>query len=123
MTDDASPTSDETHTRLNIDERQDLLETIQGFDPGDSVRIHYDSNRSSSDKIVEGTVVPSNELLAVRTSDLKGRLEISEWNVESTFYAGIVAYATKPGTRSKTRNNLGEVLDVEAVESGDLADE
>ncbi|WP_434521312.1 hypothetical protein [Halorubrum sp. AS12] len=108
--------SEETFTRLNIDERYDLLERLEAIDPGERVRLTYDSSRSPDDKSVEGRVMDHDEAtLCARTDDLKGDVFVDEWNIEAKHYAGLVVKTT--GGRSTRRQpRLGELLDVKVID-------
>ncbi|MFD1601010.1 hypothetical protein ACFSBX_18920 [Halobellus rarus] len=108
--------STETFTRLDVDERHDLLERIETIEPGARVRISYDSARSSNDQTVEARVVDQDDVaLYGRTSDLKGSVYVDVWNLDAKYHAGIVVKTTG-GRLSNREPSLGELLDVEVID-------
>jgi len=109
-------TSNETFTRLDIDERRALLERLETIDAGERVRLTYDSSRSPDDKSVEGRVVDHDDAtLYARTDDLKGDVFVDEWNIESKHHAGLVVKTTG-GRSSRRQPRLGELLAVEVID-------
>lgn len=106
----------ETFTRLDIDERRELLEHIKTIDPGEQVRISYESSRSSSDQTVQARVNGHDDVpLYGRTDDLKGDVFVDIWNIESKHHAGLVVKTTGGRTTSR-QPSLGELLDVEVID-------
>ncbi|MFD1599333.1 hypothetical protein [Halobellus rarus] len=107
--------SSETFTRLDVEERRDLLGRLEAVESGAQVRLSYDSTRSSNDQSIEARVVDHDAVaLYGFTSDLKGDVFVQVWNIEAKHHEGIVIKTT--GGRSTNRQpRLGELLDVEVI--------
>lgn len=112
-----------TFTELDVDERRDLLERVEAIEPGDEVRVRYDSSRSDDYVEAEGQAMPaSNVPLLVDTDDLKGDLFVKVLKMESRHHPGMIARTTGSAF-SNQQPRLGELIDVTVLtdepESGD----
>lgn len=107
--------SNETFTRLDVDERRDLLERVEAIGASERVRLTYESSRSRNDKSVDGyTTDLGDAALYARTDDLKGDVFVDVWKLEAKHYAGLVVKTTG-GRNTRRQPSLGELLDVEVI--------